>query len=84
MASVPHPPTTRDRFAACAGILRLAGRRRLVVGYGLGAAGYAVGLAASALWDLPSGAVIVWTLALCGLGVALWPRSTVAAALTWR
>lgn len=63
---------------------RLPGRRRLVVGYGLGAAGYAAGLAASALWDLPSGAVIVWTLAVCGLGVAPWPRSTVVAAPTLR
>jgi zinc/manganese transport system permease protein len=29
--------------------------------------GYALGLALSALFDLPSGAVIVWTLAACGL-----------------
>jgi zinc/manganese transport system permease protein len=42
-----------------------SGTRRTVVGYGLGAAGYAAGLALSALFDLPSGAVIVWTLAAC-------------------
>jgi zinc/manganese transport system permease protein len=47
------------------------GRRRHGVAYGLGALGYALGLALSALLDLPSGAVIVWTLALCALAWAL-------------
>jgi zinc/manganese transport system permease protein len=46
---------------------RLSGNRRLAVGYALGVAGYALGLALSALLDLPSGAVIVWTLAACAL-----------------
>ncbi|MGH8752214.1 MAG: metal ABC transporter permease [Burkholderiales bacterium] len=41
--------------------------RRLVAGYILGAAGYALGLAASAVLDLPSGAVIVWTLTVLGI-----------------
>ncbi|MEY2688175.1 MAG: hypothetical protein RL375_2373 [Pseudomonadota bacterium] len=50
---------------------RLTGRRRLLVAYGVGAAGYALGLLLSALLDLPSGAVIVWTLAGCA-GVAAW------------
>ena len=45
----------------------LRGRRRHVVAYGVGALGYSLGLALSALLDLPSGAVIVWTLAACGL-----------------
>ena len=50
------------------------GRRRLVLGYGLGAGGYALGLALSALLDLPSGAVIVWALAFCAMVyVALRP-----------
>ena len=40
----------------------LAGRRQLAAGYLLGAAAYAAGLALSALFDLPSGAVIVWAL----------------------
>jgi zinc/manganese transport system permease protein len=40
--------------------------RRVPVAYALGALGYALGLALSALLDLPSGAVIVWTLAACG------------------
>jgi zinc/manganese transport system permease protein len=47
------------------------GPRRHVIAYALGALGYAVGLALSALFDLPSGAVIVWTLGACGLLVGL-------------
>ena len=43
----------------------LAARQRHAWAYGLGALGYALGLALSALFDLPSGAVIVWTLAAC-------------------
>jgi zinc/manganese transport system permease protein len=42
----------------------MTGRARLVAGYGVGAVGYALGLALSALLDLPSGAVIVWVLAV--------------------
>jgi zinc/manganese transport system permease protein len=41
--------------------------RRHLAGYAIGVAGYATGLALSALFDLPSGAVIVWTLALCAI-----------------
>ena len=41
--------------------------RRLVVAYAIGGAGYALGLALSALFDLPSGAVIVCALAGCAL-----------------
>jgi zinc/manganese transport system permease protein len=48
-----------------------AGKQRLSAGYLLGAAGYALGLALSAVLDLPSGAVIVWTLAACGLLLTL-------------
>ncbi len=52
------------------------GIRRLITGYGLGSAGYGVGLTLSALYDLPSGAVVVWTLAAGGLllGVVLSGR----------
>jgi len=51
------------------------GRQRLALAYGLGALGYGLGLALSAWLDLPSGAVLVWTLAPCGLAlVALRPR----------
>ena len=42
-------------------------RRRLVIGYSVGVLGYAVGLVLSALLDLPSGAVVVWALAACGI-----------------
>ena len=44
----------------------LEGRRGLVAGWALGAAAYAVGLAASAVFDLPTGALIVWALAILG------------------
>ena len=47
------------------------GPRRHAVAYALGAAGYALGLALSAIFDLPSGAVIVWTLALCACAYVL-------------
>jgi len=42
-------------------------RHQLAGGYGIGVAAYAMGLAFSAALDLPSGAVIVWCLALAGL-----------------
>ncbi len=44
-------------------------RRQLPVGYALGAAGYGVGLVLSAVFDLPSGAVIVWAIAVLGFAV---------------
>jgi zinc/manganese transport system permease protein len=53
----------------------MAGRARLVAGYAVGAAGYALGLALSALLDLPSGAVIVWTLAACAVAFASLRRA---------
>jgi zinc/manganese transport system permease protein len=55
------------------------GPRRHAVAYGLGAAGYALGLALSAVLDLPSGAVIVWTLAACAVAfVSTRPAPAVA------
>lgn len=45
----------------------LAGRRRVAFAALVGAAGYAIGLALSALFDLPSGAVVVCTMVACGL-----------------
>jgi zinc/manganese transport system permease protein len=48
-------------------------RRRLVIGYTIGVLGYALGLALSAVFDLPSGAVVVLTLAVCG--IAFWWRA---------
>jgi zinc/manganese transport system permease protein len=49
---------------------RLAGKLRYGVGFVLGAVGYALGLALSAVFDLPSGAVVVWALAACALAFA--------------
>jgi zinc/manganese transport system permease protein len=49
-------------------------RRQLVAGYVLGVLGYASGLVLSAIFDLPSGALIVWTLAICALLAQLLPR----------
>jgi zinc/manganese transport system permease protein len=43
--------------------------RRLSAAYLTSAAGYALGLALSALFDLPSGAVIVWTMAAIAIAV---------------
>jgi len=57
------------------GTRAFTGARRLAAAYALGAAGYALGLALSALFDLPSGAVIVWALAACGIGVATLRRA---------
>lgn len=46
-------------------------RRRLLAGYGIGAAGFACGLAMAGLFDLPAGAASVWALAATGLAFAL-------------
>ena len=43
------------------------GRRALFFGYGIGALGYALGLTASAVWDLPAGPAIAATLCLLAL-----------------
>jgi len=58
-------------------------RARLTTGYAIGAAGFAIGLAMSALFDLPSGAVIAWSLAGCGLLAALL-RTERAVRWIWR
>jgi zinc/manganese transport system permease protein len=51
----------------------ISGRRQLMAAYGVGIAGYITGLALSAIFDLPSGAMIVWTLAACALLAQLLP-----------
>ena len=53
---------------------RVAGRRQLAIGYGLGIASYVAGLALSVVTDLPSSAVIVWTMAVLGLFVHLYAK----------
>jgi zinc/manganese transport system permease protein len=64
------------------GTRALRGSRRMGLAYGIGAAGYALGLALSAVFDLPSGAVIVWALAACALmgALALRPKAQAAPA----
>ena len=54
------------------------GLKRYRNAYLTGVLGYGLGLALSAVLDLPSGAVIVWTLAACGLLTASMnqPKST--------
>ena len=54
---------------------RFAPRLRLWVGYGVGVAGYALGLLVSSLFDLPTGAAIVVTL------IAAFVVSVIASAL---
>lgn len=46
---------------------RLHGRNRLVTGYTLGGFAYILGIVLSALFDLPTGAVTVWSMAFVGL-----------------
>jgi zinc/manganese transport system permease protein len=53
---------------------RRMGRSRIAAAWTLGAVGYAVGLVISTLFDLPSGAVVVWSLA--GVGLAWYPFAT--------
>ncbi|MGB5210975.1 MAG: metal ABC transporter permease [Gammaproteobacteria bacterium] len=53
---------------------RLAFGRAVAIAYVCGAAGYAIGLVASALFDLPSGAVVVWALTGVALATATLSR----------
>jgi zinc/manganese transport system permease protein len=51
----------------------MKGPKRLITAYVIGAFGYVLGLCLSAVLDLPSGALIVWTLAACGLFAQVFP-----------
>jgi zinc/manganese transport system permease protein len=51
-------------------------RGRLAAAWAIGAIGYAAGLVLSTVYDLPSGAVIVWTLVVAGLA---WYAATARA-----
>lgn len=53
---------------------RWSPQRQLIGAYALGALAYLAGLIASALFDLPSGALIVWMLALFGLAANMLRR----------
>ena len=44
----------------------LHGTRRILAGYAIGAVSYLIGIVLSALFDLPTGGVVVWTMACCG------------------
>jgi zinc/manganese transport system permease protein len=46
---------------------RMHGKTRTTMAYAIGIVGYVLGLVLSAVLDLPSGALIVWTLVGCGL-----------------
>jgi zinc/manganese transport system permease protein len=51
----------------------MKGKSRLIAAYLIGAFGYVLGLCLSAVLDLPSGALIVWTLAVGGLLAQVLP-----------
>ncbi len=51
----------------------MQGKGRLWMAYAIGIAGYVIGLVLSAVLDLPSGALIVWTLAACGIAAQAIP-----------
>ena len=46
---------------------RMHGKPRLLAGYAIGAFSYLAGIVISALLDLPTGAVIVWSMAACAV-----------------
>jgi zinc/manganese transport system permease protein len=50
----------------------LVGKRRLLAGYILGAAAFTAGIMMSALFDLPTGAVTVWTMAGLAVITGTW------------
>jgi len=56
------------------------GRGALATGFALGSLGYAVGLVLSALLDLPTGALIVWSLAAVGMLWRIFRRQPAAGA----
>jgi zinc/manganese transport system permease protein len=51
----------------------MQGKAQLATAYAIGICGYVLGLALSAVLDLPSGAMIVWTLAGCAILAQLVP-----------
>jgi len=51
---------------------KLHGTRRLMAGYFLGAMSFVVGISLSALFDLPTGALTVWTMAVLAVIAGTW------------
>ncbi|HXW09655.1 MAG TPA: metal ABC transporter permease, partial [Steroidobacteraceae bacterium] len=62
-------------------VYRHARGRQLWLGYALAFAAYVVGLGVSLVSDLPSSPVIVWAMALMGIGLHLTARAGNGAAL---
>jgi len=60
---------------------RKATRLRLAKAYAVGALGYLFGLVASTMFDLPTGAVIVWAMAIVGIVFASLERAPATAAM---
>jgi zinc/manganese transport system permease protein len=59
---------------------RNAARLRLVKAYAVGALGYLFGLIASIVFDLPTGAIIVWAMAVVGIALSAVERGRPSAA----
>lgn len=55
---------------------RNATRFRLAKAYAVGALGYVFGLVASTLFDLPTGAIVVWAMAIVGIALSCLERPT--------
>jgi len=53
------------------GVRGMSDRRGIVAAFLLGVVAYAVGLVLSTVFDLPSGALIVWCLAICAIIMAI-------------
>ncbi len=49
------------------GSIHFTGKKKLLIGYTIGSLGYFSGLLLSAIVDLPSGAVIVWSIAIVAI-----------------
>jgi len=59
---------------------RNARRLRLAKAYAVGGLGYLFGLIASTMFDLPTGAVVVWAMAIVGIGFACMERGPAGSA----
>ena len=54
----------------------------LIAGYAVGVSGYAIGMILSTLFDLPTGAVFVWALALVAIVVSFITAKSTTASLS--
>jgi zinc/manganese transport system permease protein len=50
---------------------KLRAGRRLATGYAIGALSYFIGILLSATFDLPTGAIVVWSMAACAIAAGL-------------